>query len=125
MAAEPSTNRVNASVKGQLDLLLLAILADGPLHGYGAIEALRARSGDRFDLPEGTVYPALHRLDRDGLLSSDWSDAGGRARRTYRITPRGRAQLIEKRAAWDELCTAIAAILEGTPWPTTSPRTTG
>ena len=112
-----------AAVRGQLDMLLLAILADGPQHGYGAIEELRRRSGERFDLPEGTVYPALHRLERAGHLASTWSEGPGRPRRTYQITPKGQAQLRDKRAAWDELCTAIATILEGTPWPSPTPRT--
>src|SRR5689334_13416147 len=77
------------SLKGHLDLLVLSVLTDGPLHGYAIIEALRERSEDAFDLPEGTVYPVLHRLERSGLLASDWDTASGRRRRTYRLTRPG------------------------------------
>jgi PadR family transcriptional regulator PadR len=64
-------------LKGHLDALLLAAIAEGPVHGYGVIERLRARSGGHFDLPEGTIYPALHRLERDRLLSSKWTVVNG------------------------------------------------
>lgn len=119
MSTEPA-KRTPAAVKGHLDLLLLAILADGPRHGYGVIEQLRGRSGDAFDLPEGTVYPALHRLERSGLLQSGWDDTAGRPRRVYQLTRRGQAQLREQRAAWSEFATAITSILEGTPWTSTA-----
>ena len=66
------------SLRGHLDLLLLAALRPGPAHGYAIIEELRRRSGGTFDLPEGTIYPALHRLERQGLIESEWSDASGR-----------------------------------------------
>ena len=105
------------ALKGHLDLLILAILASGPRHGYGVIDQLRSRSGDAFDLPEGTVYPVLHRLQATGLLDSSWSEAGGRRRRTYQITRQGRAALAERRAAWDEFSHAVAAVLQGVPWP--------
>ena len=61
-------------LKGHLDLLLLAAVRARPAHGYAVIDELRRRSGGTFDLPEGTVYPALHRLERGGLLASHWSD---------------------------------------------------
>jgi len=74
-------------LKGHLDLLLLAVLLPQPAHGYAIIEGLRRASGGTFDLPEGTVYPALHKLELDGLLSSEWSDeTGRRRRRVYAIT---------------------------------------
>ncbi len=77
------------ALKGHLDLLLLAVLEKGPAHGYAVIESLRSHSGGTFDLPEGTVYPALHRLEKDGLLSSHWSQDSGRRRRVYQLTPKG------------------------------------
>ncbi len=77
------------ALKGHLDLLILSVLAEGPQHGYSVIEALRDRSEQAFDLPEGTVYPVLHRLEQAGHLVSEWSVVGGRRRRTYRITPSG------------------------------------
>jgi DNA-binding PadR family transcriptional regulator len=109
-----------STVKGHLDLLLLAVLADGARHGYGVIEELRLRSGDAFDLPEGTVYPALHRLERTGLLTSDWDRSAGRPRRVYRLNPVGQATLREKRAAWTQFSNTVTSILEGTPWPSTT-----
>ena len=68
-------------LKGNLDLLLLSVLSSGPAHGYAIISALRDRSGGTFDLPEGTIYPALHRLEDAGLLVSTWDRAQGRRRR--------------------------------------------
>src|SRR3954447_11630876 len=65
------------ALKGHLDALLLATLEDGPRHGYAIKEALRDASGGRFDLPTGTVYPALHRLEAAGLISGSWSRADG------------------------------------------------
>jgi DNA-binding PadR family transcriptional regulator len=90
------------SLKGHLDLLLLAILAERPQHGYAIIEDLRRRSGGTFELPEGTVYPALHRLEADGLLKSGWVTHGGRRRRVYQVTRRGRKELVLQRGEWRE-----------------------
>src|SRR5437764_2206776 len=90
------------ALKGHLDALLLATLADGPRHGYAVKEALRAGSGGRFDLPTGTVYPALHRLEDAGLISGAWSVADGRRRRSYRLTPAGQHKLAADRANWRE-----------------------
>jgi PadR family transcriptional regulator PadR len=107
------------ALKGHLDLLLLATLADGAKHGYAVIDDLRRRSDDAFDLPEGTVYPALHRLEQAGYLASEWSVVQGRRRRTYRLTPRGRSALGEQQHAWQEFSQAVASVLKGAPWPTT------
>lgn len=107
------------ALKGHLDLLVLAILADGAKHGYGVIEELRTRSDEAFDLPEGTVYPALHRLDKAGFLTSEWSEVQGRRRRTYRLTDKGRGALGEQRLAWDQFTDAVASVLKGVPWPDT------
>ena len=76
----------NEALKGHLDLLVLAIVSSGPIHGYGVIEGLRDRSDGSFDLAEGTVYPVLHRLERAGLLDHEWSEASGRRRKLYRLT---------------------------------------
>src|SRR6185437_4435665 len=84
-------------LKGNLDLLLLSILAAGPAHGYAIISALRERSEGTFDLPEGTIYPALHRLEEAGLLASTWSQAEGRRRRVYGLTDEGAAALAAQR----------------------------
>jgi transcriptional regulator len=102
---------------GHLDMLLLTIIADSPKHGYAVIEELRARSNDVFDLPEGTVYPALHRLEKAGLLASEWSNATGRRRRTYRLTRQGRTELGLQQQAWRRFAGAVGHVLEGQPWP--------
>jgi DNA-binding PadR family transcriptional regulator len=107
------------ALKGHLDLLLLTVLADGAKHGYAVIEELKGRSDEVFDLPEGTVYPALHRLEEAGLLGSDWSVVSGRRRRTYRLTEKGRGALDEQRHAWSEFSEAVGRVLRGSPWPTT------
>ncbi|HWD46552.1 MAG TPA: helix-turn-helix transcriptional regulator [Actinomycetota bacterium] len=105
-------------LKGHLDGLLLAALEAGPLHGYAVMEALRTGSGGRVDLPTGTVYPALHRLERAGLVRSRWSTGGGRRRRSYELTPAGTRALAGERSSWREFSTAVSALLEGRPWPT-------
>jgi DNA-binding PadR family transcriptional regulator len=99
------------ALKGHLDALLLAVLADRPAHGYAVIEELRRRSGGAFDLPEGTVYPALHRLERAGLLRSSWSSQQGRKRRVYRLTERGAAVLSDRRRDWRGFARAVDAVL--------------
>jgi PadR family transcriptional regulator PadR len=104
-------------LKGHLDGLLLATLASGPCHGYAIKQALRAGSGGRFDLPTGTVYPALHRLERAGLIRGSWSTVNGRRRRSYELTAAGRRALSEERSSWQEFSAAVTALLGDTPWP--------
>jgi PadR family transcriptional regulator PadR len=99
------------ALKGHLDGLILAVVAAGPAHGYAIIEELKAKSGGAFALPEGTVYPALHRLERAGLLASSWSDAAGRKRRVYRLTRRGRRELDLRRDEWRAFSNAVEAVL--------------
>jgi DNA-binding PadR family transcriptional regulator len=99
------------TLKGHLDFLLLAIVAAEPAHGYRIIEELKRRSGGAFDLPEGTVYPALHRLEHGGLLASSWSAAAGRRRRVYRLTARGRRVLAGQRRAWSGFARAVEAVV--------------
>ncbi len=98
-------------LRGQLDLLLLRVLADGPLHGYAVSEELRRRSTGAVDLPEGTLYPALHRLERDGLLESAWSRDTARRRRVYALTARGSAALQERRGEWRAFASVIDGVL--------------
>ncbi|MBV8989801.1 MAG: helix-turn-helix transcriptional regulator [Solirubrobacterales bacterium] len=98
------------ALKGHLDTLILAVLETGPLHGYAIIERLKQRSAGALVLPEGTVYPALHRLEATRLLSSSWSD-GRRRRRVYRLTPAGRRELASRRDQWRAFTAAIEAVL--------------
>ena len=108
------------ALKGHLDGLLLATLADGPRHGYAVKEALREGSGGRFDLPTGTVYPALHRLEEAGLIAGTWSVVDGRRRRSYRLTAAGKRRLAADRGNWREFAEAVTNLLEARPWPATS-----
>jgi transcriptional regulator len=98
-------------LKGHLDALILAVVAQEPLHGYAIIEELKRRSGGALSLPEGTVYPALHRLERGGLLASSWSTAEGRRRRVYQLTARGRRELGARRNSWREFAATVEAVL--------------
>lgn len=107
-------------LKGHLDGLLLSTLEDGPRHGYAVRKALVDGSGGRIDLPTGTVYPALHRLERAGLLRSSWLTVDGRRRRLYELTAEGRHALGAERNSWQEFATAVSALLGDKPWPATT-----
>jgi transcriptional regulator len=98
-------------LKGHVDLLLLSTLQAGPLHGYGVVEKLRELSDGAFDLAEGTVYPALYRLEAGGLLSSSWTKANGRRRRVYELTSRGRGELARERDQWQAFAHAVEAVV--------------
>ena len=103
-------------LKGHLDMIVLAALAAGPAHGYAVIEEIRRKSRQAFDLPEGTIYHALHRLEQAGLLASRWVTAeSGRRRRVYALTRRGECALAGHRAVWQQFSDAIGALLAGTP----------
>jgi PadR family transcriptional regulator PadR len=108
------------ALKGHLDGLLLAALESGPMHGYAVKEALRDATEGRIDLPTGTVYPALHRLERAGLIAGSWSVVGGRRRRSYELTSAGHAALGGERTNWQEFATAVTAALGARPWPATT-----
>ena len=99
------------ALKGHLDGMILAVVESaGSMHGYAIISELKMRSGGALALPEGTVYPALHRLEEAGLLSSAWSDHG-RKRRVYRITERGQRELGVRRGEWRGFVAAVGAVL--------------
>ena len=102
-------------LKGHLDAVLLAALEDGPLHGYAVMEALRRSTGGQLDLPTGTIYPALRRLEQAGLIEGSWSIVGGRRRRDYRLTATGKRALSGRRADWREFSAMVTAALEGKP----------
>jgi PadR family transcriptional regulator, regulatory protein PadR len=99
-------------LRGHLDLLLLSILRrTGPTHGYALIAALREDSEGAFDLPEGTVYPALHRLERDGLVGSTWDISAPRRRRVYQLTSEGAAALSAKQREWHVFARGMQSIV--------------
>jgi transcriptional regulator len=98
-------------LKGHLDMIVLAALSPRPAHGYAVIEEIKRRSSGAFDLPEGTIYPVLHRLEHAGLLSGRWVTAdSGRRRRVYELTPRGRRELTQQRAVWKKFSGAVGGL---------------
>ncbi len=99
--------------KEVVDLLLLAAVRRRPLHGYALIEELRRLSDGDFDLREGSLYPALHRLEREGLLASRWSAKVGRARRIYSLTELGQRALEDRERAWRGFAAKVEVVLEG------------
>ncbi|MGZ4201388.1 MAG: PadR family transcriptional regulator [Thermoleophilaceae bacterium] len=103
------------TLKGHLDALLLAVVEEEPAHGYAILERLRERSGGAFALPEGTIYPALHRLEDAGLLKSSWAPGATRRRRVYSLTPKGRRALGERRHEWTAFSSAIESVLRTVP----------
>jgi len=105
---------MEAALKGQLELLLLAALREEPRHGYAIVKDLRERSAGELDVFEGTLYPALHRLERAGLVASRWSAAAGRRRRVYQLTRKGSKALVERESEWRRLVRALEAVLGGT-----------
>ena len=99
--------------QGTLDLLILQVVAAGAIHGYAIAQRLQLISRDVVQVPQGSLYPALHRLENRGLLTADWkmSDTGREAK-FYRLTPKGRSQLKEEAANWLRLTEAIGLILK-------------
>jgi PadR family transcriptional regulator PadR len=100
-------------LQGHLEGLILAVMTSGPGHGYDVIRRLAAASDGTFSLPEGTVYPALHRLEAAGLLDSAWQRVDGRRRRVYSITTVGRARLGERRQGWRAFASAVERVFGG------------
>jgi PadR family transcriptional regulator PadR len=96
---------------GHLELLMLAALCARPMHGYAIIDYVRETSSGQFDYAEGTIYPALRRLEDDGLLRSRWSDSEGRRRRIYELSPRGTKALARHRQEWERFTRGVEAVL--------------
>lgn len=98
--------------QGTLDLLILKIAALGPVHGYAMAQRLQQVSQDVVQVPQGSLYPALHRLENRGLLASDWKQTEtGREAKFYRLTRKGRAQLETESESWRRLANAVGLIL--------------
>ena len=103
-------------LKGGLALLLLATLRDGPAHGYALARTIERRTENALQLREGTLYPALHALERDGLILSAWeTPAGGRERKVYRLTQAGEKKLDEWSLGWQQFVAAVGRILAPAP----------
>ena len=100
----------STELQGHLDGMLLAILQSRPLHGYAIVEEISRRSEGEFDLAEGTIYPALHRLEEAGLLSSSWEVVSGRRRRVYALSHSGVDAVRERAASWRTFRSAVDAV---------------
>lgn len=100
---------------GQLDVLLLSSLARGPAHGYAVITRLRDESGGVFTLPEGTIYPALHRLEAAGFVASSEEYVAGKRRRNYALTDAGLARLDARRAEWRAFSALVSRMIGAQP----------
>src|SRR5215208_4969495 len=98
-------------LKNHLELLVLTALRAGPGHGYSIIREIRDRSGGEFELLEGSIYPALHRLERGGLVTSSWSEVGGRKRRVYKLSRKGTAALSAQERDWRRFEHAMNLVL--------------
>src|SRR5919106_1772165 len=108
-------NRVDL-LQGTLDLIILQTLRWGPQHGYGISQAINAASHAAFKVETGSLYPALHRLEKRGWVAAEWklSDKKQRAR-NYRLTPAGRKRLISEQSRWRQLVGAMAALMKARP----------
>lgn len=99
--------------QGTLDLLILKVVALGPVHGYAIAQRLQQVSRDVVQVPQGSLYPALHRLENRRLLAADWDKTDtGREAKFYRLTPKGRRQLETEAAGWERLAQAVGLILK-------------
>jgi PadR family transcriptional regulator PadR len=99
--------------QGTLDLLILKVVALGPVHGYAIAQRLQQVSRDVVQVPQGSLYPALHRLENRDLLTADWKETdSGREAKFYRLTKKGRAQLATETASWSRLTAAVGLILK-------------
>jgi PadR family transcriptional regulator PadR len=99
-------------LQGTLDLLILKVVALGPLHGYGITQRLRQISNEVLQVPQGSLYPALHRLEERGWLTASWNESEtGRPAKFYRLSPKGRKQLTKEEESWQRMTDAIALVL--------------
>ena len=111
----PYANRIEL-LQGTLDMLILQALQWGPQHGYGIVQALKVKSGEVLQVETGSLYPALHRLERRGWVRSEWKQTEGKQRaRYYRITAIGKKQLASEVSRWDQMVEAIGAVMRGGP----------
>ncbi|MFZ0960084.1 MAG: PadR family transcriptional regulator [Terriglobia bacterium] len=108
-------NRIEL-LQGTLDMLILQTLQWGPQHGYAISQAIRGRSGEILQVETGSLYPALHRLEKQGWVRSEWKLTGSNQRaKFYRLTPAGKKQLLSEQARWAQIVGAIAGIMNPVP----------
>jgi PadR family transcriptional regulator PadR len=99
-------------LQGTLDMLILQTLVWGPQHGYAITHSIRGRSGEVLQVETGSLYPALHRLEKQGWVTSQWKQTESKQRaKYYRLTPAGKKQLLSEQARWEQIVNAIAGVL--------------
>ena len=114
---EPYKNPIEL-LQGTLDLLVLQTLSWGPQHGYGIAQAIRAGSRETLQVDTGSLYPALHRLEREGAVGSEWKVSENKQRvKVYRLTTAGRKKLTQERSRWERLLEAMAGVLDASRRP--------
>ena len=103
-------------LQGTLDLLILKAVSLGPLHGYGVLLRIQQISGDRLEIQQGSLYPALYRLEHQGLIASEWGESDNKRKaKYYRLTTTGRRQLRTDAEKWSQMAGLMASILSTTP----------
>jgi transcriptional regulator len=103
-------------LQGTLDLLILKALSLGPLHGYGVLLRIEQISSQRLEIQQGSLYPALYRLEHQGLIASEWGESDNKRKaKYYRLTPAGRRQLRTEADKWSQMAGLMASILNTTP----------
>ena len=101
---------------GTLDMLILKAVSLKPLHGYGVLLRIGQISNNALEIPQGSLYPALYRLEHQGLIVAEWGESDNKRKaRFYKLTPAGRRRLKEEAAGWQRLADAIAAAMSATP----------
>jgi transcriptional regulator len=101
---------------GMLDMLILKAVSLKPLHGYGVLLRIAQISKGALGIPQGSLYPALYRLEHQGLIDAEWGDSeNNRKAKYYKLTPAGRKRLKEETASWNQLTSAVASVLDATP----------
>jgi transcriptional regulator len=100
-------------LQGTLDLLILKVIAAGPLHGWGIAKRIQLLSGDALSVGQGSLYPALHRLEHQGWITAEWKDSDlGRSAKVYSLTREGKKQLERELRSWDRLSSAVRLVIE-------------
>lgn len=103
-------------LQGTLDMLILKAVSLGPLHGYGVLLRIQQISGNQLEIQQGSLYPALYRLEHQGLIASDWGESeNNRKARFYRLTPAGRKKLQKETENWNRMADVIGSILSRKP----------
>ena len=100
-------------LQGTLDLLILRVIATGPLHGWGIAKRIQLVSADALSVGQGSLYPALHRLEHQGWITAEWKDSDlGRSTKVYSLTREGKKQLERELRSWDRLSSAVRLVIE-------------